>query len=154
MKQVVALLGSVGYWLTWPALYIYMRGSRRTRVLIIHEQKVLVVKQWLGRDTWHLPGGGLHKGEDPLVGSIREVQEEVGIALQPSQLRHIRSLQKRSSGIPYTAEYYATTLQQQPTLHLQAHEIRESSWIPLDDVVRLAVAPPSIFDALGTSKKL
>ncbi|MGB4758513.1 MAG: NUDIX hydrolase [Candidatus Saccharimonadales bacterium] len=154
MKQLLALAGRAGYWLTWPALYVYMRGSHRSRMLLIHEQKVLVVKQWLGRNKWHLPGGGLHKGEDPLLGGIREVREEVGIALEPVQLQVICSLQKRSSGIPYTAEYYAAYLQQLPVPKLQVHEIRESGWISLDDAIAQNVVPASVVDALAASKKL
>lgn len=42
-----------------------------------NEGKVLVVKE--NQDTWSLPGGGLDHGEDPELGILRELKEELGI---------------------------------------------------------------------------
>ncbi len=39
--------------------------------------KVLVVKE--DQDTWSLPGGGLHHGEQPQEGILRELKEELGV---------------------------------------------------------------------------
>lgn len=38
--------------------------------------RVLVVKE--DQDTWSLPGGGLDHGEDPKLGILRELEEELG----------------------------------------------------------------------------
>ncbi|HEU5188012.1 MAG TPA: NUDIX hydrolase [Candidatus Saccharimonadales bacterium] len=38
---------------------------------------VLVLKE--NQDTWSLPGGGLDHGEDPKMGIVRELKEELGI---------------------------------------------------------------------------
>lgn len=39
--------------------------------------KVLVLKE--NQDTWSLPGGGLDHGEDPRLGILRELKEELRI---------------------------------------------------------------------------
>lgn len=39
--------------------------------------RVLVLKE--NQDTWSLPGGGLDHGEDPKIGILRELKEELGI---------------------------------------------------------------------------
>ena len=39
--------------------------------------RVLVLKE--DQDTWSLPGGGLDHGEDPKLGILRELKEELGI---------------------------------------------------------------------------
>lgn len=41
------------------------------------EGQVLVVKE--NQDTWSLPGGGLDHGEDPKLGVLRELKEELSI---------------------------------------------------------------------------
>ena len=41
------------------------------------DDRVLVLKE--DQDTWSLPGGGLDHGEDPKLGIMRELKEELGI---------------------------------------------------------------------------
>jgi ADP-ribose pyrophosphatase YjhB (NUDIX family) len=49
-----------------------------TKALIKDVQgQVLVVKE--NQNTWSLPGGGLDHGEDPKLGILRELKEELGI---------------------------------------------------------------------------
>jgi 8-oxo-dGTP diphosphatase len=44
-----------------------------------------------GAGLWTLPGGGLHFGEDPEAGALREVREETGYAAELGELLGIRS---------------------------------------------------------------
>lgn len=49
-------------------------------------------KVWVGQrldnalDAWQMPQGGLDKGEDPLEGALRELEEETGIARRHVEL--------------------------------------------------------------------
>jgi ADP-ribose pyrophosphatase YjhB (NUDIX family) len=47
--------------------------------------KLLLVEQ-RHSPGWALPGGLLRRGEDPADGVVREVREEVGLAIDPAQL--------------------------------------------------------------------
>ncbi len=40
---------------------------------------------------WEFPGGKIEHQEDPLQAAIREVEEEVGLVLKPSQLRSFKT---------------------------------------------------------------
>jgi 8-oxo-dGTP pyrophosphatase MutT (NUDIX family) len=40
--------------------------------------RVLLIRQSYGSSAWQLPGGGLHKGEDPAAAAAREFEEELG----------------------------------------------------------------------------
>jgi len=53
--------------------------------LIRADGKLLLVEQ-RHSPGWALPGGLLKKGEDPSAGVVREVSEEVGLAIDPSRL--------------------------------------------------------------------
>jgi len=46
------------------------------------DNKVLILK---GPDNWELPGGHLHKGEDPMSGLKREVEEETSLSLKSAE---------------------------------------------------------------------
>ena len=50
--------------------------------------KVLVLKE--NQDTWSLPGGGLDHGEDPKLGIVRELKEELGI--ENHYIKGVRSI--------------------------------------------------------------
>jgi len=48
------------------------------RVILIRDGRVVLVRHWLSKDVWTLPGGGIDKGESPADAAKREVWEEVG----------------------------------------------------------------------------
>jgi ADP-ribose pyrophosphatase YjhB (NUDIX family) len=53
--------------------------------LLRPDGKLLLVEQ-RHSPGWALPGGLLHRGENPADGVVREVNEEVGLALDPARL--------------------------------------------------------------------
>lgn len=134
MKTVAALLGWLAFWILWPVLFLYIRGSRRSRVIIVHDNSVLVVKGWIGRNIWQLPGGGLHKHEDSLQGGAREVQEELGVQIAPGSLRRLENIVHSMTGIAYTAEYSFVCMTNKPAIKHEWYEIRDSMWLPIGEI--------------------
>ena len=57
-------------------------GSKKdiggVRVILIRAGRVVLVRHWLSREVWTLPGGGINSTETPTEAAIREVDEEVG----------------------------------------------------------------------------
>lgn len=52
--------------------------------------RVLLIRHSYGSDKWMPPGGGMHRGEDPLVAAAREVLEETGCRLGDARVLQIR----------------------------------------------------------------
>jgi len=50
------------------------------------EGRVLLVRHPYGADVWALPGGGMRKGEDPLLAAHREIGEELGCSIEQPKL--------------------------------------------------------------------
>lgn len=130
------VLGRVAYWLSWPLLYVYLRGSQRTRVAIFSQGSLLVVKPWLGSGKWMLPGGGLHKGEPVIDGALREIHEEVGLTLLAERFTHVQTF-AGTKGFNFTAELLTVQLADQPQLRLQRIEIAEARWVSRDQISQL-----------------
>jgi 8-oxo-dGTP pyrophosphatase MutT (NUDIX family) len=137
MKQVMILAGKILYWAGWPVSFASLYFSKRTRVLIICGQEVLVVKGWLGSGHWHTPGGGIHKGEAPVDGARRELKEEIGLTVKPEQLQHLfhkRITTRRR--FSYDCYAFVLVLPVKPELKLQPNEIIDSAWLPLEAIRR------------------
>ena len=60
----MGLLGKLLFWLGWPVSYLFGRG-RRTRVLVMSDNRILLVKDLISADdAWGLPGGGIWSATD------------------------------------------------------------------------------------------
>lgn len=127
-----SLMGRVAFWLGWPALWLQLRGSQRTRVVITADKQVVLVKGWLGTGQWSLPGGGVHKGEAPLTGAIREVQEETGLQIEARQTKLISSGVSHRRGLRFGYKAYRSTLPTTQPLQRQPLELTDIGWFQLD----------------------
>ena len=124
------------------ALYFYwryvMKGSRRAYIAFVDsDNRLLLVKNWLGNGRWHLPGGGLKKGESFSSAAIREIKEELGVVIGRSSLRRLSRGSFR--GCNYVV--YLCRLNKRPILKTNRWELVASSWLNSDKNLRLE--PPA-----------
>lgn len=82
-----AWLGRGLYQLLLPIIRIALNGSDRVKVVIVHDAKVLLIKNWLGTQRWTLPGGGMKSRETAQAAATRELHEELGISLSDKRLK-------------------------------------------------------------------
>jgi ADP-ribose pyrophosphatase YjhB (NUDIX family) len=134
MKKALQFTGKVAFWLSLPLLYLYLHSSRRTRVVVVAEGQILLVKSWYGSGKWMLPGGGLHRGEDVQEGAIREVAEETAIRLLPEQLKAFGSAVHHGYGLHYGYERFYAELPKLLVVTPQRHEISEAAWFPIEAI--------------------
>lgn len=125
------IFGKVFFWVTWPVLWLYLRGSRRTRLLLICEDEFLVLQGRLHGGQWGLPGGGLHKNEIPVQGVLRELREETGILLQPTQVHHAYDGLYNYQGLKFKYVAFTARIDSKPSVKAQALEIKTITWQPL-----------------------
>lgn len=137
--KIARLAGCVAYWLAWPAYKLYFRLGDRTRVVAVHDGKILAIQQWIGTGRWGLPGGGLHRHEQPIDGALREVQEETGIRLNAQQVIYLGRHAYRQHGQRFYFHVFACKLAVAPPLHRQWHEVSAIAWLdPADCTPRTA----------------
>ncbi len=144
MKHMWRKLGRIMYWVVWPGSWVYLRGSTRTRLLLLCGDELLLVENWLGNGQWNLPGGGLHKHEDPQTGLIREVFEETGITLDNNKLRQLGAEPFKHHGFSYTCYYFMAELERKPAVKHQRLEIVDSTWAARTDITSQQHSPDVI----------
>ena len=85
MRQALLRLAYLAARAVW-----FVARPRHTGAVIAlwQEGKVLLVYQAYRR-SWSFPGGGIGSRETPEAAALREVREELGLALDPALLRHV-----------------------------------------------------------------
>ena len=105
-----------------PLLRIYLRGSKRVYLSIVYEGKVILVKNWLARDTWRLPGGGINKNESPTQAVVREAKEELRLILQETKLVELNKGIMKVDGLGF---YYTNYLYKMDTFPRRLENLYE-----------------------------
>ena len=144
MRRLLERVGFVAFFAAWPLFFVYLRRSERTRVILEHEGKVLVVKNWISDNTWQLPGGGLHHGESLIKGAQREVREETGIALEERQIRYIGTETYRKYGHRFVFHIFVAQGFDVSGLKKQFHEISRVAWLSPSSLTVRDAAPDTL----------
>jgi len=128
MKRLLRPVGIVIYWLSWPFLVLYIRDSQRTRLLLNSGDRILVVKGLISDGRWGLPGGGLHRGEEPVIGLLRELREETGLVLEPGSIKSLGIRPYSHNGFRFQCHYFSASLPDTVAVHPRL-EVIETRWL-------------------------
>jgi 8-oxo-dGTP diphosphatase len=68
--------------------------------LLVRDGQVLLIRRRgeYGGGMWHLPSGKLDEDESLLAAAVREIDEEVGVLVDPGDLRCVHTLHVAGSG--------------------------------------------------------
>jgi ADP-ribose pyrophosphatase YjhB (NUDIX family) len=128
MRQFWLKIGTAMFWICWPALRIYLQRTHRTRVVVRAGGQLLLVRTWLSDGNWGLPGGGLHAGELPQHGAVRELQEETGLEVPSDQLIQLTTETLMLRGLRFTCTYFLADLDHMLVAQKQRGEITDIQW--------------------------
>lgn len=150
MKGLWYFSGRAAFWLSWPLLFLFLASSRRTRILVVNGNDVLVVRGWLSSGRWGLPGGGLHRGEDPAEGAVRELKEETGIDVKATKLQKLYSGKtKTGHGLRYIVYAYALELGEKPALARQKFELTHLEWTDWRTLIKSPETVPDVHEVVS-----
>jgi len=112
------------------------RVSSAAVILEDEAGRVLIVKATYKR-YWTFPGGVIDKGETPKEAAIREVQEEVGLTIDPETVT-FAWVASRSSHVAQTLQFvFKATLPAAAldTIKMQFSEIEDWRFVSKDEVL-------------------
>lgn len=102
-----------------------------------------------GKDVYYIPGGKREVGETDLQTLVREIDEELAVAISPATARHFGTFEAQAHGHAtgiavrmtcYTADYRGTLT--------PSSEIEELVWLTYADRDRVSPVDQLIFDHL------
>lgn len=105
-----------------------------------HEDKVLMVKASY-KSEWTFPGGVIDEDESPQAAALRELAEEVGVALEPKDVTFLSVVYTPSGdGFKdrYSFAFYTDKVSIDSELTLQESEIEAAKWVPITEVAEYA----------------
>jgi len=141
MRQLWLKLGTLAFWICWPVLYVYLRRSQRTRVVVRAGGQVLLVRSWLSDGQWGLPGGGMHRGESPALGAARELREETGLEVSADGLMELATESLAQHGLRFTCTFFLADIDKTGVFQTQRGEIIEAQWFHMADVTAPGFQP-------------
>lgn len=124
----------------WP------RKRDRAVGIVIHEQRLLLIRRFKRGDTYYsLPGGGIDKGEEPADAAVREVFEETTIVVKPIRLLYHHEYKGRGEHFYFLCGYISG----EPKLgngderlrHIKGINEYEPVWINLAELGNYHVLP-------------
>jgi 8-oxo-dGTP pyrophosphatase MutT (NUDIX family) len=102
------------------------------RAIVVHrDQKVLLLRHTY-RDGWHLPGGGIERGESPEAAVIREVREEANVFVEGRPKLFAVYLSEYQGVDDYPLLYIVGSFRSEPPK--ANSEIAEIGWFHVDQV--------------------
>ncbi|GAA2853807.1 hypothetical protein GCM10010472_08820 [Pseudonocardia halophobica] len=115
------------------------------------EDGQVLLARWTGPrgPEWTLPGGGLHHGEDPRAGAVREVEEETGFTVALDRLLTVDSVHFPDA-VSHAGEpldmfgiriVYAAHVVGGELRHEVGGTTDRAAWVPLDEVAGLVRVP-------------
>jgi 8-oxo-dGTP diphosphatase len=130
------------YALAYRLLLLWWRvrrpAHRGALVAIWHDGEILVLRSSY-REGWSLPGGGIARGESAREAAVRELREEIGLAVPASSLREAQTLELVWEHRSDHTTIFELTLAERPILRLDNREIVAAAFlapaaIDLDEV--------------------
>lgn len=136
MRAIRKYSGLVLGYILWLPIYCIIRFTTRTRVLVVCDGEVLLLKSWLYAGYWGCPGGGIKRGETPIQTILRELGEETGIIAKEKELKSL-GLMEQAGSRAHAFHGFILELDTKPQVKIQTSAIVDSKWFKPADIKNL-----------------
>ena len=115
----------------------YTKTRDGSRAIIIHDGRILLTHE-LNSGWWLIPGGGIEEGETPEECVIREVEEETGLIVRPTE--QFLTMHEYYEEYLYTGYFFVCEVTGKGRMRLTDVEKErgvQPEWILLQDAIEL-----------------
>ena len=116
----------VWWWLTRPT-------TRGVKIIVLKENKVLLVRLSYGHQSWSFPGGGVRHNETTKDAAMREIAEETGILIQTEDLKLVTQYDQQIEYKSDTVTCYLVRVETDD-FKIDNREVCEAGWFGVDEL--------------------
>jgi len=120
--------------------FVRRPAHRGALVALWHGGELLLLRSSY-RNGWSLPGGGIARGESARDAAIRELREEVGLAVDPTALREAQTVELAWEHRSDHTTIFEIAVAEPPALRLDHREIVAAGFHRPDAIDPNTVAP-------------
>jgi 8-oxo-dGTP diphosphatase len=131
---------AVAYRLLRAWWFMRRPAHRGALVALWHDGEILLLRSSY-RKGWSLPGGGIARGESARDAAVRELREEVGLAVEPAALREAQTVELAWEHRSDHTTIFEIAVAEPPALRLDHREIVAASFHRPDAIDPNTVAP-------------
>lgn len=145
-------LGPVVYIVGYPFFRLMLWRSHRAYVIVIVDNKALLIKNWLRfNPKWRLPGGGIRKSESSVEGAARELSEELHIEVNPVDLLKLGNKTFTHSRLGYAYDIFVHEPKGSIKLIYKINDIIDHTFIDKSEINNIVLdeEPLTAFRALN-----
>jgi 8-oxo-dGTP pyrophosphatase MutT (NUDIX family) len=106
-------------------------------VFVINGTKVLLGRRvntgWMDGNLCP-PGGHVEKGETPIIAAVREIEEELGVAVKPEDLEFMCVAARNTSPTEYVAYEFIIRDKNYQFKNTEPEKCSELVWVDLDNL--------------------
>ena len=109
-------------------------------VIVDELEHVLLLHRYAGNSMhWELPGGKLESGETAETAAVREVKEELGVAVR--LVRALGSCEFEQAGREYQYHWFHAVIERGEPEVQEADTFDDLDYMSLDDMMESALSP-------------
>lgn len=129
-KSIYNMIGTGIYRFSLPLLWVWPQ-SHRSRCLVVSDDSILLVKNWLGTGRWTLPGGGVKPHETTRLGMVRELKEELDIDSDRYDLVSMGLRYQRHEGLKCKISLFVLYVDRPLQLAHRRYELADCQWFDI-----------------------
>jgi 8-oxo-dGTP diphosphatase len=140
INAVIRAVYRLAHWGLRLLWFIRRPETSGALVAVWHRDRVLLVQNSYRRPLT-LPGGYVRADEDRRATAARELQEEVGIRIQPKRLVHAYHGTHLFENRRDTLDIYEIDMQNEPDVRVDDREVVRAEFHTADEALAMSIVP-------------
>ena len=120
----------------------FVRPRIRGAFVVVRDLDRVLLLELSYRPWRSLPGGRVHRGEEPIDGALRELREETGLRAEAHELALVTDFVLHHSYIEDHVWFFEWRPESAPTPEVDRREILSAAWVPEAELSQHPLSPP------------